>query len=275
MTEDACDPTLIYDVGAHRGEDTEFYLKKGFRVVAIEAGPRLSSMLSERFAAEIAADRLTVLNTAIVEKAGPVDFFANPGNTAWGTTRHEWAERNQRLGSPFRRIEVEGVTFDTVLRRFGMPYFLKIDIEGCDTLCLEALRHFPSRPRYVSLESTKTSWDDLVAEFDLLESLGYRRFKVVAQHRVSRQVAAQPAREGRYAAHRFSFGSSGQFGDEAPGNWVDRAAALAFYRPIFMTYALFGDDGLAHRDPATKAHLARYFPAPDEVGWFDTHAALG
>ena len=35
MTEDACDPTLIYDVGAHRGEDTEFYLKKGFRVVAI------------------------------------------------------------------------------------------------------------------------------------------------------------------------------------------------------------------------------------------------
>ena len=28
---------LIYDVGMHRGEDTAFYLRKGFRVVAVEA----------------------------------------------------------------------------------------------------------------------------------------------------------------------------------------------------------------------------------------------
>jgi hypothetical protein len=30
-------PDLIFDVGFHRGEDTDFYLKKGFRVVAVEA----------------------------------------------------------------------------------------------------------------------------------------------------------------------------------------------------------------------------------------------
>lgn len=33
---------LIYDVGFHRGEDTAFYLKKSFRVVAFEAHPRLA-----------------------------------------------------------------------------------------------------------------------------------------------------------------------------------------------------------------------------------------
>jgi hypothetical protein len=33
---------LICDVGFHRGEDTAFYLKKGFRVVAFEAHPRLA-----------------------------------------------------------------------------------------------------------------------------------------------------------------------------------------------------------------------------------------
>jgi len=31
------DEGLIYDAGMHRGEDAEFYLKKGFRVVGIEA----------------------------------------------------------------------------------------------------------------------------------------------------------------------------------------------------------------------------------------------
>jgi hypothetical protein len=33
---------LVYDVGFHQGEDTAFYLKKGFRVVAFEAHPRLA-----------------------------------------------------------------------------------------------------------------------------------------------------------------------------------------------------------------------------------------
>ena len=27
---------LIYDVGMHKGEDTEFYLSKGFRVIALK-----------------------------------------------------------------------------------------------------------------------------------------------------------------------------------------------------------------------------------------------
>jgi len=30
---------LIYDVGDHKGEDTEFYLKKGFSVIAIDSSP--------------------------------------------------------------------------------------------------------------------------------------------------------------------------------------------------------------------------------------------
>lgn len=33
--------SLIIDVGMHTGRDTEFYLKKGFNVVAIEANPEL------------------------------------------------------------------------------------------------------------------------------------------------------------------------------------------------------------------------------------------
>lgn len=33
---------LIFDIGANNGDDTAFYLKKGFRVVAIEADPALA-----------------------------------------------------------------------------------------------------------------------------------------------------------------------------------------------------------------------------------------
>ena len=33
---------LIYDVGAHLGEDSQHYLAKGFKVVAVEANPDLA-----------------------------------------------------------------------------------------------------------------------------------------------------------------------------------------------------------------------------------------
>lgn len=267
------DPRLIFDVGAHEGEDTLFYLRKGFRVVAIEASPRLAAQLCTRFAAEISAGELVVVNAAITTHAGPVTFYDNSRYSVWGTIRPDWAEKFSRLGGPSHPIEVEGIPFAPLLKRFGIPYFLKIDIEGCDQLCLEALRHFPARPRYLSFESTKTSWQELIAEFHLLQSLGYHRYKVVPQHTVPSQKSVAPAREGRYVAHHFPPGASGHFGAEAPGQWVNRAQALSIYYPVFMVYALFGDDGLAHKDPALKAALANYFPAPT-VGWFDTHAAL-
>lgn len=34
-------PDLIFDLGMHHGHDSEYYLKKGFQVVAVEANPLL------------------------------------------------------------------------------------------------------------------------------------------------------------------------------------------------------------------------------------------
>jgi 16S rRNA A1518/A1519 N6-dimethyltransferase RsmA/KsgA/DIM1 with predicted DNA glycosylase/AP lyase activity len=42
---------LIYDVGMNNGDDTAYYLRRGFRVVAIEADTRLVRCAAERFRA--------------------------------------------------------------------------------------------------------------------------------------------------------------------------------------------------------------------------------
>ena len=34
--------SIIFDIGMHCGEDTDFYLKKGFTVVGVEANPELA-----------------------------------------------------------------------------------------------------------------------------------------------------------------------------------------------------------------------------------------
>jgi len=42
------DPKLIYDVGMHNGDDTAYYLWRGFRVVAIEPNPELVATAANR-----------------------------------------------------------------------------------------------------------------------------------------------------------------------------------------------------------------------------------
>ena len=39
---------LIYDVGMNKGEETDFYLKKGFRVIGFEANPNLTESCRKR-----------------------------------------------------------------------------------------------------------------------------------------------------------------------------------------------------------------------------------
>ena len=263
---------LVFDVGFHKGEDTDFYLKKGYRVVAVEANPALHAAGCERFRSEIASGQLTLLNVAIADADRPVRFFVNRQATEWGTTSAEFAARNVQLGAASEKITVPGMRFERIVGDYGVPYYLKIDIEGADILCLQGLRSFGARPMYVSLESNKTSWQGLLAEFHHLRALGYHRFKVVSQEGVARQVCPQPPLEGRYAEHKFARGSSGAFGEEAPGAWLSYKEALARYRRIFWQYRLFGDAGWLTERNLRRPLLWRFIKHLPKPDWYDTHA---
>ena len=274
MVATASSARLVFDVGFHKGEDSEFYLKKGFRVVAVEANPALHAAGRERFAASIHSGQLTLVHAAVAGSDGPVPFFLNARVSEWGTISKDWAERNAELGAASEQVAVPGMRFERLLEEFGVPYYLKIDIEGADLLCLEALRAFASRPAHLSIESNKTSWRDLVKEFRLLCELGYRRFKVVSQEGVSSQVCPAPAREGGYVQHRFVRGSTGAFGEEAPGAWLSERQALGRYRRIFLNYRLFGDDGWFTERSLRLPLVWRLIKHLPRCDWYDTHAAL-
>ena len=61
---------LIYDVGLFEGEDTAYYLFRGYKVIAIDANPLMIERARLRFAEEISAKRLTLLNFGISKTAG-------------------------------------------------------------------------------------------------------------------------------------------------------------------------------------------------------------
>lgn len=271
---------LIYDVGMHMGEDTDFYLQKGFRVIAFEADPGLVSICKARFSKQIQNGDLVIVEGAIMEtgkvvQAGEtVKFFRNKDLSVWGTTDSEWASRNELFGTSSEIIEVPTVDFSSCLQQYGVPYYMKIDIEGMDLVCLKALLAFNEKPDYISVESEKVSFKNLKREVDLFRSLGYEDFKAINQADIINQREPGNSKVGRFLDFRFQEGSSGLFGQDLPGEWKNKNQLLARYRMIFLGYRLFGDYGML-RNTRVGNHLLKFINklSPTQVpGWYDTHA---
>ena len=79
------DNNLIYDIGLHTGQDTEFYLRKGFRVIAVEANPLLAREAEARFADEVDSGQLVILNVGVGEKAGKFPFYVHKELSHWSS----------------------------------------------------------------------------------------------------------------------------------------------------------------------------------------------
>jgi FkbM family methyltransferase len=266
---------LIFDIGMHKGEDTDYYLRKGYRVVAFEADPELAAGCRDRFADALADGRLTIVEGAIADSHQPtVRFYRHPVLSVWGSVEEDWASRNTAPGET-QELEVATVDFGACLRAYGVPYYMKVDIEGADRLCIEALRPFGDRPAYLSLESEKRDFRALEAEVDLLEALGYDRFAAVEQSSIPGSEILTEDLHGAPVRHRFEADSSGPFGDDLTTPWMDRRTLLERYRRIFRLYRVFGDRSLFERwGPAfwLRGRISRILRRP-LPGWYDTHAS--
>jgi Methyltransferase FkbM domain len=148
--------------------------------------------------------------------------------------------------------------------QFGIPYYMKIDIENADLLCLEDLTKSEYRPNFISIERQPFLWDQL-EELALLRALGYTRFKIVDQKAIMRQRPPKPAREGIYVDHRFEFDATGLFGEELPGPWLSYGGAIARNAAIVAQSKGFG---LWRRTPGFNRFRTSW------GSWYDFHAAL-
>lgn len=212
---------IIYDIGMHVGRDTDFYLKKGFKVIAVEANPVLVKNAKATFKDAISAGRLTIIDKAIAPAGvDSIEFYTNDKHDDWGTIIPDW-NRGQDPG--FKSITVPTIQLETIVKTYGVPYFMKIDIEGADILCLQSLQQMKVMPEYLSIElltpnNYKNKKVDCLEILFSLYAIGYRKFKVSDQTGLSSIKLPNPATEGNYVEADFSGGIvSGPFGKELEG----------------------------------------------------------
>ena len=263
--------SLIIDVGMHTGRDTDFYLKKGFDVVAIEANPKLVESARSKFKDALSNKNLVLYDVAIADHKGEIDFYSNDEKDDWSTISKDQAKRCESLGTHNTVMRIKCTTFEEILGQHKVPYYLKIDIEGVDLLCLEALKAADQKPRFISMEAALGSGDEVFSEIALLWNLGYRQFKVVNQALNRRIRCPNPPLEGVFVDYQFDGHSSGPFGDEAPGEWIDARKTLARLDRIRWEQKYFG---AASKYYKTVFHRVYEAVTQDKVGWYDIHAKL-
>lgn len=275
---------LVFDLGFHRGEDTDHYLALGHRVVAVEANPSLAEDGRQRFAAEISSGQLQLIHAAVVgqhRNLSAVAFHPHPSRSEWGSVDLRWVRRNAEAHQlPHDQpIAVAATSLPALVAEHGCPWLLKIDIEGADEEVLADLSTLEQLPAYVSWETGKESLSAVISQHRRLAELGYGRFRIVQQAYLEQRAAVELPSGKLY---HFSPGASGPTPATCLQPWRPLGWVVLQYRLLFLLYALIGPgSAFVRASRSRRGWLAwlprrlrnwaerRTIPFP---GWVDSHA---
>jgi FkbM family methyltransferase len=208
---------VIFDIGMHYGRDSEFYLLKGFCVVAVEANPELVRAARRRLSRFVMSGRLTIIGAGVWHTAGAMTYYRNLDKDDWSSFLRDVGTREE---TRFEEIQIDCITVQDLVSRYSMPYYMKIDIEGADRFVLQQLAKIGAAPEFVSAQQygLETIRD--------MACLGYDRFQIAPQAAKRWSRPPRPSREGAYVRRRFNGHDSGLFGRELPMDcWMPIADA--------------------------------------------------
>jgi len=247
----------VFDVGMYDGADTAYYLECGYHVIAVEANPNLIDSAKIRFETQIASGQLICVNAAISPNGEPVELNLSGQDLGSSSLFSDRIAQKTPIGT----ITVPGVTLHHLFERYGIPEYMKVDIEGADRLCVLALTS-DTRPAFLSFEIG----DDVDELISHVETIGYRRFKVINQNSF-RELARQRCLYDRVTQRLLRF-----MGYSEPG--MVRRAGRFFTVGHSSGPVPWCSDGSWRSADATRSILRDARASNSLSGWYDIHATL-
>src|SRR5450755_1403866 len=138
---------LVFDIGANQGHKTDIFLRLGSRVIAVDPDQTNGRILRENFLQNRLRKRpVTVVTKAVSDQSGLETMWVDKPGSAKNTLNSKWVETLQsdagRFGQTLEfqnKVEVETVTLDELIRLYGQPFYIKIDVEGHEPGVLRGL----------------------------------------------------------------------------------------------------------------------------------------
>jgi FkbM family methyltransferase len=160
---------LLFDIGANRGDATVAGLNKGYKVIAVEAAPKIYKALVKNF---IYNPNVIPIKYAVSDVNNDLIEFYEANEDGLSTLNKEWLTSDDMPynGKPYRTICAITCTIDYLVEQYGEPDLIKIDVEGAEWSVFKGMT---KKYGTLTFEWTDVTIEEHQAQLEYLSSLGY------------------------------------------------------------------------------------------------------
>ena len=132
-----CPDSLCFDIGANMGNRIAPILKIGAKVVAVEPQTDCVRYLKMKYRSKI-----DIVAKGAGASIGTKDFYVS-NDSVLSSFSKDWIDATHERFSSFKweehPIQIEMTTLDCLIEQYGLPKFIKIDVEGFELEVLKGL----------------------------------------------------------------------------------------------------------------------------------------
>ncbi len=127
---------LVFDVGAHLGRKTEFFRAIGARVVAVEPQADMAAYIRVKFSTD---KYVMVEQFGLGETDGEAIIHISSRYPGFSSFHKDW-QKGTKYNSFDKSEKVRVTTLEHLIKKYGMPDFCKIDVEGSEPQIFSGLK---------------------------------------------------------------------------------------------------------------------------------------
>ena len=163
---------IYFDVGAHKGNKSDFFISRGFESVLIEPQPNLVEQLIKKYKDE---PLVHIIPKGLGKEIDILEMSINSSEPELSTFNEDW-KLGRFIGKKWaENKDIEITTLDLLIKKYGNPRYIKIDVEGYE---LEVLRGLSYKVGIISIEFTTEYIKNALKCISYLDELGYTKYNI-------------------------------------------------------------------------------------------------
>ncbi len=161
---------LFFDIGAHLGNKSKPFIDKNLKAIMVEPLPQCVEQLKIKFKDN---DNVEIIQKAIGREIGNMTLEVNSKTPTTSTMAKHWKKGRFSQEKWDQKILVEMTTLDHLISVYGIPNYIKIDVEGFE---LDVLFGLSQKVGIISFEFTSEFFDQTIHCLNYLKKIGYNEY---------------------------------------------------------------------------------------------------